>query len=93
MKHRMWTLALAGALSIPLTLAGMAGVAHAEDIGFARAEQIALAQVPGTVIDIEREHERGREAIEVEIRTAEGVEFEVTIDAHDGTVLSVARDD
>jgi uncharacterized membrane protein YkoI len=83
-KH-VGSLALVGSL-----LSGFATQVHAEaDIGFDRAAQLALARVPGRVHSIERE----RELYEVEIRDEHGVEFEVTLNARDGTVLDVERDD
>lgn len=75
-------------------LLASAAVAHAaSDIGFERAAQIALERVKGLVESIERENERGKQVIEVEILTEDGVKYEVTLDAVDGTVLQVERDD
>lgn len=93
MKPTMLSMALVAALSAPLLLSGVTSVAHAEDIGFARAEQIALEHVKGKVTDIERERKLGKDVFEVEIRTPEGVKMEVLVDANDGTVLGVEQDD
>lgn len=67
-------------------------LAYAE-IGMEAAAQTALARVPGVVQSIEREQLRGRAAFEVEIRAQAGGEYEVLIDAEDGSVLQVQLDD
>ena len=85
----------------PLTLAlafgllGTTAIASAQaEIDEARAEQIALEQVPNaTVESVERDDEDGQTVYEVELLTSDGVEHEVVIDARDGRVLSVEEDD
>lgn len=56
------------------------------------AMNIALAQVPGQVVKVELEHERGRQVWEVDIRAYNGIKYEVEVDAHSGQVLRVKRD-
>jgi uncharacterized membrane protein YkoI len=58
-------------------------------IDFADAQRIALERVPGQVESIELE----RGVFEVEVRTKDGVEYEVEIDAEEGSILSVRQDD
>jgi uncharacterized membrane protein YkoI len=63
-------------------------------ITFSQAEQIARAHVPdATVESIELEYEHGQRVYEVELRTAQGVEHEILIDANDGHVVSARIDD
>lgn len=58
------------------------------DIGFERAREIALRHVPGAHVEsIERDFEAGQLVYEVELRTPQGVEHELWIDARDGRVL------
>ena len=63
------------------------------DIGFCRAEQIALEKVPGVAKEIERSAKKGKAVFKVDVRTAQGASFDVVIDAVDGAVLSVKQDD
>ena len=58
----------------------------------AKAIEIALAEVPGTVQETELEREDGKQVYEIEILTADGREMEVEIDAETGTVLEVEAD-
>ena len=54
-----------------------------------QATSIAMEQVPGTVLGAEVESEDGTTVWEVEIRDADGVIFEVELDANSGEVLEV----
>jgi uncharacterized membrane protein YkoI len=80
-------------LASALALAGVGGAYASDDIGYERAAQIALQRVPGEVQEIERDSELGKDVYEVTIRSAQRTTFEVTLDAHDGTVLEVEQDD
>jgi len=66
---------------------GLAGAAGIEE-----AVQIALAAVPGDVIETESEMEHGREVIEVEIQTADGV-VSVEVDAATGEILEIEEEE
>ncbi len=78
-------------LGLALSILGQVAPAHAE-IDVATAIKIALERVPGRVEEVERDHERGKPVFEVDILGDDGVEYEVTIDANDGSVISVQRD-
>lgn len=80
---------------IAVVLALSAALVHAQasDIGFAKAEQIALTQVKGVVKEMERDHKNGKNVFKVDVRTPEGKSFDVIIDAADGKVLKVKQDD
>lgn len=55
----------------------------------AKAESIALARVPGGVVEqLERDHHMGKLVWDVEVRAPDGREHELAIDATDGKVLS-----
>ena len=56
-----------------------------------QASAAALAQVPGTVKKVELENEDGNVVYGVEIKTADG-ESDVKVDAGDGRVLHVEKD-
>jgi uncharacterized membrane protein YkoI len=56
-----------------------------------QASAAALAQVPGTVKQVELENEDGNVVYGVEIKTASG-ESDVKVDAGDGRVLHVEKD-
>lgn len=59
-----------------------------------RAVEAARHEVPdATVLSAELDDERGTRVWEVDLRDARGVEFEVTVDASSGAVLSAMRDD
>jgi len=59
-----------------------------------QARAAAVAAVPGTVLEVEREAEGGRTVYEVEVRpTSGGPVVEVLVDASSGAVLSTAGDD
>jgi len=57
-----------------------------------QAKSAALAQVPGTVKKVELENEDGNVVYGIEIKTADG-ERDVKVDAGNGTVLHVEKDD
>lgn len=57
-----------------------------------QAKSAALAQVPGTVKKVELENEDGNVVYGVEIKTADG-ERDVKVDAGNGKVLHVEKDD
>lgn len=85
------------------------GIAQAKDLGpdealklldagtiqtFEKLNEAALALHPGAQIDdTELEEEYGRYIYQVEIRDAEGVEWDVELDATNGTVLKNQQDD
>ncbi|WP_434054923.1 MAG: PepSY domain-containing protein [Roseibium sp.] len=58
----------------------------------AKAVEIALAEVPGTVQEAELDKEDGKQVYEIEILTADGQEMEVEIDAETGAVLEIEAD-
>jgi uncharacterized membrane protein YkoI len=84
---------LAAHIAVVLALSAALVHAQATDIGFAKAEQIALTQVKGVVKEMERDHKNGKNVFKVDVRTPEGKSFDVTIDAADGKVLKVKQDD
>lgn len=61
-------------------------------ISIIEAINIAVEQVPGQVVQAELEHEKGMLVYEVDIVTAQGVKYEVIVDADNGTVLEVKLD-
>jgi uncharacterized membrane protein YkoI len=63
------------------------------DIGFCRAEQIAIEKVKGVVKEMERDAKKGKPVYKVDVRTPEGATFDVLIDAVSGEVLRVKQDD
>jgi uncharacterized membrane protein YkoI len=87
-SHSLTALTLAVGLAL-----SSAASAQSKDIGFARAEQVALTQVKGTVREIERDHKQGRDVFKVDVRTPDGKAFKVLLDASDGRVLTVKQDD
>jgi uncharacterized membrane protein YkoI len=61
---------------------------------FEELNQIAMAKHPGATIgDTELEKEHGNYIYEVELRDAQGVEWDLDINAATGEVLSDRRDD
>jgi len=56
------------------------------------AIQIARQHVPGLVVEAELEHKHGRQIFEIDIITAEGVKYEVEIDANSGEVIEISLD-
>jgi len=61
-------------------------------ISIEEAMNIALSQVQGEIVKVELDHEKGILVYEVDIVTAQGVKYEVVIDANNGTVLEVELD-
>ena len=61
-------------------------------ISIEEAMNIALSQVQGEVVKIELEHEKGMLVYEVDIVTAQGVKYEVVVNANNGTVLGIELD-
>lgn len=57
------------------------------------ARRIALERVPGTVVRVEREHERGRDIVEVHVRDARGTIQGVEIDDASHRVIRVEREE
>jgi Predicted membrane protein len=90
-------------------LAATAGLVQARDIApeeavqllnagtiqsFEKLNEAALAQHPGgTIDDAELEEKRGRYVYEVEIVDAQGVEWDLDLDAATGEVLKNRKDD
>lgn len=78
---------------------GLAGAVSAQEAASAtglseeQIIEIALAEVPGEVLEVEMEHEDGQHVFEVEIETETGEEAEVVIAAASGEVLEVAMED
>lgn len=58
-----------------------------------QARAIALAKIPGTIIDAELEVERGRLQYAIDVKDANGVVSDVEIDAKTGAVLQAIPDD
>ncbi len=84
-RRTVAALGLAGSLAV-----GGALIASAQDaVSDERARQIALEHVPGTVLDLDRDHDE----IEVEVRGEDGRIHEVKIDPRDGRVIGVEEDD
>ena len=86
---------LAGAFALGVSASATASAqVRAPAITYAQAEQIVRRHVPNAVIeDIELDDEGGVLVYEVELRTAEGVEHEVLIDANDGHIIATRIDD
>ncbi|MDH0894017.1 MULTISPECIES: PepSY domain-containing protein [unclassified Pseudomonas] len=90
-------------------LATTAGIAQARDLGpdealklrdagtiqsFEKLNEAALAKYPGGKIeDTELEEEHGRYVYQVEVRDAQGVQWDVELDASNGQILKEHRDD
>ncbi len=87
-----------GALTGLVLAGGLAGMVSAQSAASAtglseeQIIEIALAEVPGEVVEIELEREDGMQVYEVEILTADGTEMEVEIAAGTGDVLEVEAD-
>lgn len=87
----------------------VAGIAQARDLGpdealklrdagtiqsFEKLNAAAMAKHPGaTVEDTELEQEHGRYLYQVELRDAQGVQWDLDLDASTGEVLQDQRDD
>lgn len=92
----MKTKLIAGGALTGLVLAGgLSGMVSAQSAAIAtglseeQIIEIALAEVPGEVVEIELEREDGMQIYEIEIMTADGTEMEVEIAAETGEVLEV----
>lgn len=57
-----------------------------------QAMEIAVARVPGEVVKAELEYEDGALVFEIDIRTNQGVKYEVKVDAVSGQILKVKLD-
>lgn len=61
---------------------------------FEKLNAVALAKHPGaTIEETELEHEHGRYQYQVELRDAQGVQWDVQLDATTGAVLQDHQDD
>lgn len=96
-------------LATLIAFTGATTVAHADDVGpeqvvklvndgtiqsFEKLNQAALANHPDAKIeDTELEKEYGRYIYQVELRDAQGQEWDVDLDATNGEILSEERDD
>lgn len=96
------------ALLALVTLA-TAGLAQARDLGpdealklrdagtiqpFDKLNQAAIAKHPGSKVEeTELEEEHGRYIYQVELRDAQGVQWDLALDASNGQVLKDHRDD
>lgn len=66
--------------------------ASTQPLDAAAAAQVALAEVPGTVVDTWPGTEAGRGVWYVDVRTANGAVLEVYVDATTGDVLDIEPD-
>lgn len=92
-KIRLSRTAIALLVGGAVAVSATAVLAQGEAISDARASEIALAEVAGTVEEIEREDEDGVATIEVDVRASDGTLHEVTLDAANGAVIAVEQDD
>ncbi|MCO6060355.1 PepSY domain-containing protein [Pseudomonas sp. MOB-449] len=97
------------ALFAMATLAATAGIAQARDLGpdealklrdagtiqsFEKLNAAALAKHPGgTLNETELEEEYGRYIYQVELRDAQGVQWDLELDATNGQILKDHQDD
>ncbi|MEY4510253.1 MAG: Peptidase propeptide and domain [Pseudomonadota bacterium] len=93
MKNALGKAVLAAHIAVVLALSAALVHAQTADIGYAKAEQIALTQVKGIVKEMERAHKNGKDVFKVDVRTADGKSFDVIIDAANGSVIKVKQDD
>ncbi|MBM7097491.1 PepSY domain-containing protein [Bacillus sp. H-16] len=56
------------------------------------AIEIAISQVPGTVVDVDLDTENGILVWEIEIVTPQGMKYEVDVDANTGNILKAELD-
>lgn len=56
------------------------------------AMSIALQQVPGEVVKVEKDTKAGRPIYEVDILTTQGIKYEVEIDINTGEVIDIEID-
>lgn len=61
-------------------------------ISIEQAMTIALQRVPGQVVKAELEYEDGMLVYEVDIRSQDGVKYEVQVDAITGAIIRVKMD-
>ncbi|GEN84034.1 hypothetical protein SLU01_23460 [Sporosarcina luteola] len=61
-------------------------------ITMAQAIEIALQRVPGDVVEAELDYDDGVLLYDIEIRNAQGVKYEVKVDAVTGEVIRVKLD-
>jgi uncharacterized membrane protein YkoI len=93
-KKKGWIIGLGLVVALGGTSAAVAADAAGSYIGKAKAKQLALKEVPGTVTDIELEHNRDGVYYEVDIdRENSYQEVDVYVDAYTGKVLRVVNDD
>lgn len=62
-------------------------------ISLEEARQIALARVPGTVIESELDKEKGKVVYEFEIKDKDNKTFDVLVDAKTGEIVGVEAED
>lgn len=90
-------------------LTATAGIAQARDLGpdealklrdagtiqsFEKLNEAALAKYPsGKIEETELEEEHGRYVYQVEVRDAQGVQWDLDLDASTGQILKEHRDD
>ncbi|VDS09883.1 Peptidase propeptide and YPEB domain protein [Paracoccus haematequi] len=100
MRH---LLALALSLTIPAAAGGQQNPLpdfEAAQTAVERGEILPLAQIlrqldsehPGTVVEVELEHEDGIRVYEVELITPDGLLIEVDIDAATGEILKIEEE-
>lgn len=83
-------------LALVLALAALANLqaqAQVRAIDEQEATRIALGHISGTALKVEREHDLGIFYFEVEVRSDNGLVYDVNVAADDGRVLSVVLDD
>ena len=56
------------------------------------AMSIALEQIPGEIVKVELDTEDGILVYEVDIMTAQGIKYEMEIDAQTGRIVKLKRD-
>lgn len=89
----------AGSLIALLAAGGVAATLSAQTVadetGLTEAQviELALAEVPGEVQEVELETEDGLQIFEIEILSADGVEMEVEIAALSGEILEIEAED
>lgn len=59
---------------------------------FENLNEKALSLQPGTILETELEEESGRYVYKVDVRTAEGEEWEIELDASNAEVLKNSQD-
>lgn len=56
------------------------------------AMSIAMEQIPGEIVKVELDTEDGILVYEVDIMTAQGIKYEMEIDAQTGRIVKLKRD-